>query len=128
MTTRQHWWEKLARSKIIWTWLRKRNLKREKLNFSLIAAQNNAIRSNYVKAKLILNSNSLSFISLWYRFLGVLLYIGEGTILGFKQEAIRNYQYLVYLHICTILVIQSMPVHFIDVHLSYKVTVGWTHF
>ena len=33
-----------------WTWLRKENLKRETQSF-LIAAQNNAIRTNYVKAE-----------------------------------------------------------------------------
>ena len=34
-----------------WTWLRKRNLKRETESF-LITAQNNTIRTNYVKAKI----------------------------------------------------------------------------
>ena len=33
----------------IWTWQRKGNLKRE-TEFLLIAAQNNAIRINYIKA------------------------------------------------------------------------------
>ena len=35
-----------------WTWLRKENLKRES-EYLLIAAQNNAIRTNYVKVKLV---------------------------------------------------------------------------
>ena len=35
----------------IWTWVKKGNLKRETEIF-LIAAQNNAIQSNYVKAKM----------------------------------------------------------------------------
>ena len=34
-----------------WTWLRKRNLKRETESL-LIAAQNNAIRTNYIKARI----------------------------------------------------------------------------
>ena len=34
-----------------WTWLRKGNLKRETESL-LIAAQNNAIRTNYVKARI----------------------------------------------------------------------------
>ena len=35
----------------MWTWLRKENLKRE-IKSLLIAAQNNAIRTNYIKAKI----------------------------------------------------------------------------
>ena len=42
--------KKISQEKI-WTWLRKGNLKREKESL-LIAAQNNAIRTNYVKAKI----------------------------------------------------------------------------
>ena len=34
-----------------WTWLRKGNLKRETESL-IIAAQNNAIRTNYIKAKI----------------------------------------------------------------------------
>ena len=45
--------------KKIWTWLRKGNLKRE-TEFLLIAAQNNTIRTNYVKAKIdMMQQNSI---------------------------------------------------------------------
>ena len=43
--------EEVAHEKT-WTWLRKGNLKRETESL-IIAAQNNALRTNYIKAKLI---------------------------------------------------------------------------
>ena len=43
--------DKLERLHMTWTWLRKGNLKRETESL-IIAAQNNAIRINYIKAKI----------------------------------------------------------------------------
>ena len=40
-----------------WTWLRKRNLRRETESF-LIAAQNNATRTNHIKARVDKTQNS----------------------------------------------------------------------
>ena len=42
---------KISHEKIPWTWLRKRNLKRES-EYLLIAAQNNAIRANHIKSRI----------------------------------------------------------------------------
>ena len=46
---KQQFWE--TGHKMIWKWLRRGNLGRE-IEFLLIGAQNNAIRSNYLKAKI----------------------------------------------------------------------------
>ena len=45
----------------MWTWLRKGNLKRE-TEFLLIAAQNNAIRTNHIKARINKNTADVGYV------------------------------------------------------------------